>query len=147
MKRNLTTVGYCLHDASGSVVQSRKTAEVYEVGAETGIYAANISFPESFKGTILWDSGETSPMHAAEEVDYATSDAALASNVADIKMALDTDLTFVRDMIGGQWKIDDATHQMIFYKEDNVTEVARFDLSDNKGDPSFLSVFLRRRVT
>lgn len=146
LKGSLATVGYCLYDVTGSIAQSRSAVSIYELGTSTGIYASNISFPDEFKGSILWDSGEASPVYATEEIDLVAADASVATNVADIKAAIDTDLTFIRDMIGGQWKIDDATHQMIFYKEDNVTEVARFDLRDNKGDPSFLSVFLRQRV-
>ena len=37
-------------------------------------------------------------------------------------------------MIGGRWKIDKDTDQMIFYKDDNVTEVARFNLYDALGN-------------
>jgi hypothetical protein len=146
LKGGLPTVGYTLYDVTGSISQSRTTSGVYELGTTTGIYAVNVDFPNEFKGSILWDSGEASPVYATEEVDLVATDTSVATNVADIKTSLDTDLTFIRDMIGGQWKIDDSAYQMIFYKEDNVTEVARFDLSDNKGAPSFLSVFLRKRV-
>ena len=35
---------------------------------------------------------------------------------------------------------------MIFFKEDNVTEVARFDLFDDAGNPTMDAVFERTRV-
>lgn len=147
MRSNLDSVGYTLFDNTGVEIVPRSALGVYEVGIETGVYAAPIAFPDSFSGSILWDTGQgTKTVYATEEQNFTDSPAALAGDINIIKASLDTDLTFVKDMLGGQWKIDDANYQMIFYKDDNVTEVARFDLSDNKGTPSFLSVFLRKRV-
>jgi hypothetical protein len=146
LKAGLGSVGYSLYDPTGTISVPRSTNGVYELGTLTGIYGANIAFPDSFVGSILWDSGESSPVYATEEIDLTATPAGLASNMASIQATLDADLTFVKDMLGGQWKIDDNQFQMIFYKDDNTTEVARFDLRDNKGDPSFLSVFLRQRV-
>lgn len=40
--------------------------------------------------------------------------------------AIKTGLDFVKDIEGGKWKIEN--NQMIFYKADNVTEIARFNL-------------------
>lgn len=37
-----------------------------------------------------------------------------------------TDLTFLKDIAGGRWKI--INNQMILYKKDNITEVAKFNL-------------------
>lgn len=51
---------------------------------------------------------------------------------------------FIRDIEGGRWKIDG--NQMIFYKEDNVTEIARFNLYDTQGQPTETDVFERERV-
>lgn len=136
-KSGLTTVGYELFDATGSAVGSRVTAGVYEVGTGTGVYGAEVSFPDDFSGTILWDTGEgATSSYASEEQNFADSPASLSD-----------DLTFVRDMIGGKWKIDHESYQMIFYKDDNVTEVARFDLKDKNQSPSYLSVFHRSRVS
>ncbi len=45
-----------------------------------------------------------------------------ASQIDDIQ----TDLTFLKDIEGGMWERDGV--QMIFYKSDNATEVARFNL-------------------
>jgi len=41
---------------------------------------------------------------------------------------------FIKDMEGGRWKRDG--NQMIFYKDDNITEVARFDLKKFDGTPA-----------
>lgn len=55
------------------------------------------------------------------------------------------DITFLKDIEGGRWKIEGV--QMIFYKSDNLTEVARFNLFDAAGNPtSAVEVFERKRV-
>lgn len=48
------------------------------------------------------------------------------------------------DMEGGRWKL--TNNQMIFYEEDNLTEVARFNLYDASGTPTTDNVYERRRV-
>jgi len=53
-------------------------------------------------------------------------------------------LQFLADIEGGRWLIKD--NQMIFYKSDNVTEVARFDLFNSAGLPSEDDVVERVRV-
>jgi len=50
------------------------------------------------------------------------------------------------DIEGGRWKIDQETKQMIFYKADNITEVFRFNLKDENGNPSASQVLERVRV-
>lgn len=146
-RSNLDTVGYTLFDSTGVEITSRSVLGVYEVGIMTGIYAASIAFPDGFAGSILWDTGQgADTVYASEEQNFTDSASSLSGDISSIKSALDADLTFVKDMLGGQWRIDDQNFQMVFYKDDNTTEVARFDLIDNKGTPSFLSVFLRKRV-
>lgn len=44
----------------------------------------------------------------------------------------------------GKWKI--VNNQMIFYKEDNITEIMRFNLYDSGGLPTQTNVMERRRV-
>jgi hypothetical protein len=55
-----------------------------------------------------------------------------------------TELSYLRDITDGRWKI--VSNQMIFYKSDNITEVARFNLFDSTGNPSEINVFDRQRV-
>ena len=52
--------------------------------------------------------------------------------------------TFAKDIEGGKWEIDGT--QMIFYKEDNTTEIARYNLFDINGNPSATDVYKRERV-
>lgn len=53
-------------------------------------------------------------------------------------------IEFIKNIEGGRWSM--VNDQMIFYAEDNVTEVARFNLFDSTGTPSLTNVFQRQRV-
>lgn len=53
-------------------------------------------------------------------------------------------IKFINAIEGGRWRI--VGNQMIFYEEDNSTEVARFDLTDQGGSPAMKDVFERQRV-
>lgn len=53
-------------------------------------------------------------------------------------------LKYLRSLVGGRWHI--VGDQMIFYEDDNVTEVARFDLKDAGGLPAMANVFQRTYV-
>jgi len=53
-------------------------------------------------------------------------------------------LTFLKDIEGGRWKIEG--NQMIFYKSDNVTEVARFNLFNEGGVAAMKNLYERKRV-
>lgn len=50
----------------------------------------------------------------------------------------------IHDMQYGRWKIVD--NKMLFYKSDNVTLVAQFNLFDDAGNPTMDSVFERVRI-
>lgn len=52
-------------------------------------------------------------------------------------------LGFIRDIEGGRWKVDTATNEMVFFKEDNVTVVARFNLFNQFGAAATDNVFER----
>jgi len=53
-------------------------------------------------------------------------------------------LDFTYNINSGRWKI--INNQMIFYKEDNITEVVRFNLFDSSGNPTMDSPFERQKV-
>ncbi len=53
---------------------------------------------------------------------------------------------FVFHMSGGRLKIDTTAKQLIRYEDDNVTEIARFDLKDAAGQPASDDVYERVRV-
>lgn len=48
------------------------------------------------------------------------------------------------DISYGRWKI--VANQMLFYKDDNATLVAKFDLFDDTGNPTMDAVFERVKV-
>jgi len=55
-----------------------------------------------------------------------------------------SDIAFIKNIEGGRWKI--INNQMIFYKSDNSTEIARFNLYDKDGQLSEENIFERQRV-
>jgi len=59
---------------------------------------------------------------------------------------IETDITFLKDIEGGRWVIDKDDNQMIFYKSDNITEVARFDLKSADGEAAWANIFERSRA-
>ena len=127
----LSTVGFELIDGDGVSSVARTTTGVSEMGTSTGIYTTQITFAANFSGSILWDTGEgAGTLYAAEEYNPT-----------------DERISFIQDIEGGKWTIDSDNNQMIFYKDDNATEVARYDLTDSDGNASSSEVFTRTRVS
>jgi len=124
----LTTVGYRLYWLNGTLSGSRVTSGVGEILTNSGIYSSSIYFSTSFSGSILWDTGGSSPTYATEEYNPQPEQ-----------------IDFIRNIEGGRWKIDTSTNKMTFYKDDNTTAVATFDLKDSDGSASSTSVFERVR--
>ena len=128
-KKDVTTVGYTLVDVSGSTSVSRSTTGVHEVGSSTGIYAAQITFANSFSGSILWDTGQgDTTAYAVEEYNSHGEQ-----------------INFVKNIQGGRWKIAKSTKEMVFYKEDNTTVLARFSMYDQNKSSAVAEVFQRIR--
>jgi len=53
-------------------------------------------------------------------------------------------LGFLYDINFGRWRI--ISNEMIFYKDDNATEIVRFALKDSAGAPTMESVFERVKI-
>lgn len=121
-------VGYQLLDVTGSIVSPRTTAGVYQTAP--GIYAAYVPFPDNFKGQILWDTGTHYFLTASYAAEEYNGEANKIDQIYDIQF--------------GRWRI--VGNQMIFFKEDNSTEVARFNLFDDAGNPTMDAVFERIKV-
>ncbi len=128
-------VGFTLINEFGLINQSRTTSGIYELVSGSGMYASFISFPDNFHGSIVWDTGELTPTYATEQYNIEENDPNLL-----------TDLQFLIDMESGRWKLDATTKRMMFYKSDNMTLVAQFDLLDINGNPTIDLVTERRRV-
>jgi hypothetical protein len=71
-KTGIATVGYTLINADGTTKQSRTISGVAEQGS-TGIYRCDITFEDDWRGYILWDTGEATPLYATEDFDYRQS--------------------------------------------------------------------------
>ena len=46
----------------------------------------------------------------------------------------------------GRWKIDKTEKTMSFYQDDNVTEIAKYELLDSKGAASVTELFERTLI-
>jgi len=136
-------VGYTIYDETGAVVTARTTSGVYQLAP--GIYAANVTYPDNFKGQVLWDYPESAlpAAYAVEDQNYLNNNP-LVDQIYTTLQIVSGSVEFIRSIEGGRWKI--VADQMIFYKDDNVTEVARFDLYDQYGSPTNDAVMERRRV-
>lgn len=136
-------VGYQLLDSAGSITAARTTAGVYQTAP--GIYAAYVSFPDNFRGQILWDTGTTFPTasYAAEQYNVEENDPKVSLTHTAVTQMSGT-LNSVYDIQFGRWRI--VNDQMIFYKDDNTTEVVRFNLFDDSGNPTMDAVFERVKV-
>jgi hypothetical protein len=133
-------VGYQLLDRDGNELAARTTTGVYQTAP--GIYAVMVSLSNNFVGHILWDTGSyfTSVSYASEHYNEIESLGDLYNVVAE----MDSRIQDIYHMQFGRWKI--INKQMIFYKADNITEIARFDLFDDSGNPSAEAVFERVKV-
>jgi hypothetical protein len=120
-------VNYTLYWPSGDTYSTRRTTGIYEVVASSGIYGVNISVATDFSGSIVWDVTDTS-VYAVESIEE------------------DVNSRYNRLINSGRWKIDASSNQMIFYKDDNTTEIARYNLKDRTGAASVTEVFDRERV-
>ena len=138
-----TGVGYQLLDTSGAVSSPRTTSGVYQTAP--GIYAAYITFPDNFRGQVLWDTGTAflTASYATEQYNYEENNPKVDLTYSVVTSMTGT-LQSIYDIQYGRWRI--VGDQMIFYKEDNATEVARFDLFDDTGNPTMDAVFERVKV-
>ncbi len=99
---------------------------MYQLGTATGLYGVELNLNNRFSGSIVWSVDGNTNVYATEEIKM------------DQKMA--------RFIHTGRWIIDENTNQMVFYEDDNVTEIARYDLKDRDGNPSIDEIFERTRV-
>lgn len=135
-------VGYELKDTLGATVSSRSVVGVHQLTSGSGTYAAYITFPNNFHGSILWDTGTAFPTasYAVDEYNVEENDSRVAETWQMVN-AITGSIQFLRDMTAGRWRINGTT--MEFYGEDNATLVASFSLFDNNGTPTNDAVFER----
>ena len=119
-------IRYVVYDTLGVEKIASTNTGVYELGSNTGVYGTELNLSTQFSGSILWSVNGNSNIYATEEIKI------------DQKMA--------RYIHTGRWKIEESAKQMVFYQDDNSTEIARFDLFDRNGTKSIDELFERRLV-
>lgn len=78
---------------------------------------------------------------------FSTTSQDIEEDVTDVKdllLDVQSDIDVIKEIETGRWKI--LNNQMIFYKSDNVTEIARFNLFNSSGTLSETDVYERQRV-
>ena len=85
-------------------------------------------------------SAGSNPSDIADAVWGHSTAQSLSGDIVDMK----DDTTFIRNIEGGRWQV--IGNQMVFFAEDNATEIARFNLYDDMGQLNSEVVFQRRRV-
>lgn len=127
-----------LHAVTGSTGDSLMSASA------TAAISASISVDATAIAAAVWDEQLASHLtsgSAGWTIDRIDTS---ITNVSSTLGYMSGSLRSLYDMNFGRWKI--VTNQMVFYAPDNVTEVARFDLFDDVGNPSMDAVFERKKV-
>jgi hypothetical protein len=114
----------------------------YTVTFEDGNYAVNLIGANSNVADKI--NVNKVSVRSANSAGLVNPDIGGAVWNSSIGIEVRNNLAFLKEMEGGRWKI--ASNQMIFYKEDNVTEIARFDLKDSSGNPTMNNPMERTRV-
>ena len=120
------SIRYQLFDTLGANIVSSTNTGIYELGTNTGLYGVQLDLSTQFSGSIVWSVNGNTRVYATEEVKM------------DQKMA--------RYIHTGRWLVDENTKQMIFFQDDNSTEIAKYDLFDRNGNPSITELFERKLV-
>ena len=120
------SIRYALYDTLGTEVTSATNSGVYELGSSTGIYGVELNLSTQFSGSIMWSVTSSPSVFATEGVKI------------DQKMA--------RYIHTGRWMVDENTKEMVFFQDDNSTEIARYALFDRNGNSSIEELFERRLV-
>ena len=120
------SIRYELYNTLGTRTVSATNTGIYELGSNTGLYGVELNLSTQFSGSIVWSVNGNTNVFATEEIKI------------DQKMA--------RYIHTGRWLVDEDTKQMVFYQDDNSTEIARYSLFDRNGNSSITELFERRLV-
>ena len=120
------SIRYSLYNTIGAEAVSATNSGVYEMGSSTGLYGVELNLSTQFSGSIVWSVSGNSNVFATEEIKL------------DQKMA--------RYIHTGRWVVSESLKQMIFFQDDNTTEIARYGLFDRSGAPSIDELFERRLI-
>lgn len=136
-KAGLATVGYALYNADGSSNGTRQTTGVQDLHG--GSYGALVTFPDAFQGRLTWDTGETTPVYASENINDYRLD--LSQNVPVRDVSADTTqttgdcLSTSRADAAGNMTLDLAGKTQTIYGPDGTAVVRTFHV-DNVDTPT-----------
>lgn len=117
-------------EGAGNIENTASPAPANEYDSELAAIQADLDNPDQYKANLTGVALEATLQLVKTETDKIPS--------------LESLLAFISSIEGGRWKIEN--NQMIFYEDDNVTEVARFNLYDADGQPAETDIFERERV-
>lgn len=133
------SVGVRLLNTRGTTTSARTSVGIYETFPNSGIYASLITFPDKFRGVIMWDTGEASPKYASEEYNYTENN----SVILDKMKLLFNQVSYIRGLQAGRWQLNKQTSEMTFYDEGGINILLKYIMKDENGNPSIDSVFDR----
>ena len=139
-------IGYALLDENGATVSAFTTAGVYQLTSGSGLYAAYVTWPDSFNGQILWTCPPvTTPAGLILSQSYATEGYNTEESYELLSGTIAPQVQGLYDVAFGCWRIDTAAKTMTFYKGADPMSpvVAVFNLYDDVGNPTYDGVFER----
>lgn len=111
------------YDFDTSAITNAAANDTYQINADQS------------PGTTAKNVPQIGELKVGQFVDHIDADVSsrAPANEYDAQFAmLSGDITFIKDIEGGRWILSGS--QMIFYKDDNTTEVARFDITLDGND-------------
>ncbi len=115
-------------------------------------YTSSVSYAIRFDGTSTLGSGRytfAANEHFSEDIwsqDITAVDNTIIPSGSNTPVpTVGYTVNAIYNIEYGRWKVDTITDEMVFFKPDNTTEIARFSLLDNSGSASVNDVFERIR--
>jgi hypothetical protein len=121
-----------------STITFSGTLSTLAIGNMIGATSPTIELTPEIISAQVWSDAPVLSIPTVEQIREE-----IDSNSTQLGLILDAS-EFIQSIEGGKWLIQND--QMIFYGEDNATEIARFDLLDDEGNPTMTNVMSRVRV-
>jgi len=132
------TIGF--YDSNDMVVTSALMPET----SVSGIYRADVNLTSAMEwGLVKSASKNIQFIFRLPYNEISDETATTIFNRAEF-VSLASNSEFSAQIEGGKWEI--FNNQMIFFKPDGLTEIARFNLFDAAGTPSETQIYRRERV-
>lgn len=146
---SLLTVGYTLKNKDKTEFQARTTSGVSELGTATGIYGVNLELPENFVGTIEWDSGESNPVYASEDIALGGTERTVIDDVRTLLRAhLNQFVDFVnkkfKDMPKPEGGVKELTAEVRDLKKRLFSHLDEDEKTDEEWEDNYLDPILEK---